>query len=297
MIHNSVKNGPLIWPTAAQENGTVRLKTYEELSDKEKLQADCDLKATNIVLQGLSPDLYALFNHHKIAKDIWERVKLLMQGISLSKQERECKLYDEFDKFSYMKEHTRSWNEMRIRSPDRLLSFPSGFPLGMVPPKNLDKRNSLVPHDSILTIQNSLRFFDDFQNSPDDEVDTRNSHEYLNDLEEEYQARALLVKSKRFFKKGTQRFSSAKATDQTDVINVARRVTLQETAGQKLQSPFQPKPLTSSQHKPELRPTKYFEDKYNKVKAKLALLSSSSSACKASMVKNKGLMAEAYKWD
>nr|GFB19608.1 hypothetical protein [Tanacetum cinerariifolium] len=34
--------------------------------------------------------------------------------------------------------------------------FPSGFPLRMVPPKNLDERNSLVPHDSILTIQNSL---------------------------------------------------------------------------------------------------------------------------------------------
>ncbi|GKB14668.1 hypothetical protein Tco_0848591, partial [Tanacetum coccineum] len=56
----------------------------------------------------------------------------------------------------------------------------------------------------------------DFQDSPDDEEDTRSSHEYLNDLEEEYQARALLAKSKRFFKKGTQRFSSAKATDQTE---------------------------------------------------------------------------------
>ncbi|GKA10188.1 hypothetical protein Tco_0689621 [Tanacetum coccineum] len=43
----------------------------------------------------------------------------------------------------------------------------------------------------------------DFQDSPDDEEDTRSSHEYLNDLEEEYQARALLANSKRFFKKGT----------------------------------------------------------------------------------------------
>ncbi|GKD56805.1 hypothetical protein Tco_1290192, partial [Tanacetum coccineum] len=56
----------------------------------------------------------------------------------------------------------------------------------------------------------------DFQDSPDDEKDTKSSHEYLNDLEEEYQARALLAKSKRFFKNGTQRFSSAKATDQTE---------------------------------------------------------------------------------
>nr|GFD61546.1 hypothetical protein [Tanacetum cinerariifolium] len=31
-----------------------------------------------------------------------------------------------------------SWEEMRIRSPDRFFGFPSGFPLGMVPPKNLD---------------------------------------------------------------------------------------------------------------------------------------------------------------
>nr|GEY61567.1 hypothetical protein [Tanacetum cinerariifolium] len=36
------------------------------------------------------------------------------------------------------------------QSRSRLLSFPSGFPLGMVPPKNLDEKNSLVPHDSIL---------------------------------------------------------------------------------------------------------------------------------------------------
>nr|GEW04196.1 hypothetical protein [Tanacetum cinerariifolium] len=41
----------------------------------------------------------------------------------------------------------------------------------------------------------------DFQDSPDDEEDTRSSHEYLNDLEEEYQARSFLAKSKRFFKK------------------------------------------------------------------------------------------------
>ncbi|GKB51484.1 hypothetical protein Tco_0902237 [Tanacetum coccineum] len=106
IILNSVENGPLVWPTVEQEDGIVRLKTYEELSDKEKLQADCDLKATNIVLQGLPPDVYALVNHHKIAKDIWDRVKLLMQGTSLSRQERECKLYDEFDKFSHVKGET-----------------------------------------------------------------------------------------------------------------------------------------------------------------------------------------------
>nr|GEX60458.1 hypothetical protein [Tanacetum cinerariifolium] len=93
IILNSVENGPLVWPTVALKNGTVRPKTYEELSDKEKLQADYDLKATNIVLQVLPPDVYALVNHHKVSKDIWDRVKLLRQDTSLSKQERECKLH------------------------------------------------------------------------------------------------------------------------------------------------------------------------------------------------------------
>nr|GEU92132.1 hypothetical protein [Tanacetum cinerariifolium] len=69
MILNSVLNGPLVWPIVVQEDGTTRKKTYVELSATEKIQADCDLKATNIVLQGLPPDVYAIFNHHKVAKD------------------------------------------------------------------------------------------------------------------------------------------------------------------------------------------------------------------------------------
>ncbi|GJX37148.1 putative reverse transcriptase domain-containing protein [Tanacetum coccineum] len=89
IILNSVENNPLIWPIVEQDNDTIRPKTYEELSDKEKHQADCDLKATNIVLQGLPPDVYSLINHHRVAKEIWDRVKLLMQSTSLSKQERE----------------------------------------------------------------------------------------------------------------------------------------------------------------------------------------------------------------
>ncbi|GJX78429.1 hypothetical protein Tco_0326578 [Tanacetum coccineum] len=64
-------------------------------------------------------------------------------------------------------------------------------------------------------------------NSPDDEEDTRYYQEYLNDLEEKFQERALLAKSKRFFKKGSQRFRSAKATDETQCHkNVRGNVTL-----------------------------------------------------------------------
>ncbi|GJS29035.1 hypothetical protein Tco_0489655 [Tanacetum coccineum] len=80
------------------------LESVENAADA--IQADCDVKATNIILQGLPTEIYALVIHHKVAKDLWERIQLLMQGTSLTKQERECKLYDQFDKFAYKKGET-----------------------------------------------------------------------------------------------------------------------------------------------------------------------------------------------
>nr|GEU48269.1 retrovirus-related Pol polyprotein from transposon TNT 1-94 [Tanacetum cinerariifolium] len=165
-----------------------------------------------------------------------------------------------------------------------------------------EKNKSLVSTTPLSTAFFSSSIVQDFQDSPDDEEDTRSNHEYLNDLEEEYQARALLAKSKRFFKKGTQRFSSAKVTNQTECHKYGKkghfvRDCWSKTSISTYQSPIQPKHLSSPQHKPELRPTKDFEAKYNKVKAKLSLLSSSALVSKASMVKNKGLIAEAYEWD
>ncbi|GJZ87148.1 hypothetical protein Tco_0658758 [Tanacetum coccineum] len=115
---------------------------------------------------------------------------------------------------------------------------------------------------------NAAPVLEDFQDSPDDEEDTRSSHEYMNDLEEEYQARSLLAKSKRFFKKVPS-----------------------------YQSPLQPKLLHSSEHKLKPRYTKDFEAKYNKVKAKLALLNFSASAPSLPLDKNKGLIAKMYDWD
>ncbi|GJV40700.1 retrovirus-related pol polyprotein from transposon TNT 1-94 [Tanacetum coccineum] len=163
---------------------------------------------------------------------------------------------------------------------------------------NLDQRLKSI----IMSVFPDDQMNSDFQDSPDDEEDTRSSHEYLNDLEEEYQARALLAKSKRFFKKGTQRFSSAKATDQTKCHKCGKKCHFardcwSKTSVPSYQSPFQSKSLSSPQHKPKLRPTKDFEAKYNKVKAKLTLLSLSASASKASTIKNKGLIDEAYEWD
>ncbi|GKA85567.1 retrovirus-related pol polyprotein from transposon TNT 1-94 [Tanacetum coccineum] len=105
MIFVSVENCQLIWPII-EENGMTRPRKYSELTHADATQVDCDVKATNIILQGLPLEVYALVSNHRIAKELWERIQLLMQVTSLTKQERECKLYDEFNKFAYKKGET-----------------------------------------------------------------------------------------------------------------------------------------------------------------------------------------------
>ncbi|GKA46078.1 hypothetical protein Tco_0738874 [Tanacetum coccineum] len=68
-----------------------------------RMQKNFKIKATNTILQGLPPEVYSLVNHHQVAKEILDRVKLLMQGTELSYQERECELYYDFDRFSSVK--------------------------------------------------------------------------------------------------------------------------------------------------------------------------------------------------
>ncbi|GJY21226.1 hypothetical protein Tco_0393792 [Tanacetum coccineum] len=59
MILEFVENGPLIWPSI-EETRVTRPKKYYELSATETIQADYDIKATNIILQGLLPEVFAL---------------------------------------------------------------------------------------------------------------------------------------------------------------------------------------------------------------------------------------------
>nr|GEV27391.1 hypothetical protein [Tanacetum cinerariifolium] len=59
MILESIQNGPLICPMI-KENCVTRPRKYSELTPVEAIQTGCDVKATNIILQGLPPDVYAL---------------------------------------------------------------------------------------------------------------------------------------------------------------------------------------------------------------------------------------------
>ncbi|GKC18753.1 hypothetical protein Tco_1020903, partial [Tanacetum coccineum] len=74
--------------------GPKRPRTYEDLSDTKKKRYDADVRATNIVLQGLPKDIYKLINHNIDTKAIWDNVKMLLAGSELTKEDRESQLYN-----------------------------------------------------------------------------------------------------------------------------------------------------------------------------------------------------------
>nr|GEV59792.1 retrovirus-related Pol polyprotein from transposon TNT 1-94 [Tanacetum cinerariifolium] len=106
--------------------GHLEHKDPQELKDltpEEKLRKSCDIKASNTILLGLPVNIYTLVNHHKISKDIWDLVKELMKRTELTKQERESKVYDDFNRFtsekgesinSYYLRYTKLINDMNI---------------------------------------------------------------------------------------------------------------------------------------------------------------------------------------
>ncbi|GJT10158.1 hypothetical protein Tco_0857200 [Tanacetum coccineum] len=105
LLVDSVLNGPFQYGTMVEPGNettpaTIRARTYTDLTDEEKIRESVDIKATHIILQGLPQDIYNLVNHNEDAKQIWDIVKLLIQGLELSLQERESKLYDDFDTFT-----------------------------------------------------------------------------------------------------------------------------------------------------------------------------------------------------
>nr|GFB43240.1 integrase, catalytic region, zinc finger, CCHC-type, peptidase aspartic, catalytic [Tanacetum cinerariifolium] len=60
--------------------GPERPRVYSDFSPKEKDRYNADIRATNILLQGLPKDIYTLINHYTDAKDIWDNVKMLLEG-------------------------------------------------------------------------------------------------------------------------------------------------------------------------------------------------------------------------
>nr|GEW02376.1 copia protein [Tanacetum cinerariifolium] len=87
----------------APQFGLERSRVYPDLTSEKKDQYNADIRATNILLQGLPKDIYTLINHYIDAKDIWDNVKMLLEGSELTKEDRESQLYDDLEHFRQYK--------------------------------------------------------------------------------------------------------------------------------------------------------------------------------------------------
>ncbi|GJU10074.1 hypothetical protein Tco_1132470 [Tanacetum coccineum] len=81
------------------------LESFTDFLAEEKKVLKC-IRVPNILLQGIPKDIYTLINHYTDAKDIWDNVKMILEGSELTKNDRESQLYDEFERFCQIKGET-----------------------------------------------------------------------------------------------------------------------------------------------------------------------------------------------
>ncbi|GJT82399.1 hypothetical protein Tco_1056741 [Tanacetum coccineum] len=111
-------------PTTPTTPASTHVKTMDDLTDEEKIREAADIRAANIVLQGLPPDVYTLVNQHIVAKEIWDKVKLLIKekeetihrfvtDVKLAKDMHNSS----FDKlYAYLKQHKVHANKVCVMS-------------------------------------------------------------------------------------------------------------------------------------------------------------------------------------
>ncbi|GJU63744.1 hypothetical protein Tco_0238497 [Tanacetum coccineum] len=116
-IMKSITEGPfqmgMVIQTVAEETegalqlGPERARVFTDLTAEEKERYKANIRATNILLQGIPKTSYfIIINHYTDAKDIWDNVKIILEGSELTKDDKESQLYDEFERFLQIKGET-----------------------------------------------------------------------------------------------------------------------------------------------------------------------------------------------
>nr|GEW29950.1 hypothetical protein [Tanacetum cinerariifolium] len=88
-------------PDLRNESETIP-EPINKMSKPDKEQYFADIWVMNYILQGIPNDIYNYMDACLDAKQMWARIKRLMQGSDISQQERHSRLMNEFDKFVVM---------------------------------------------------------------------------------------------------------------------------------------------------------------------------------------------------
>nr|GEZ17684.1 hypothetical protein [Tanacetum cinerariifolium] len=158
----------------APQFGPKQSRAYSDLTPKEKHRYNADIQAKNILLQGLPKDIYTLINHYTDAKDIWDNVKMLLEGSKLTKEDRESQLFvtavklnrglrdSNYDQlYTYLKQHETHAKENKMML--ERFSQPTVDPFALL--SNYVKDNevpvvhsdaSSIPTDAFMMIYNDM---------------------------------------------------------------------------------------------------------------------------------------------
>ncbi|GJU44228.1 hypothetical protein Tco_1201494 [Tanacetum coccineum] len=130
-----------------QGSSTARVLKAFQAEEKERYKAD--IRATNILLQGIPKDIYSLINHYTDAKDIWENVKMILEGSELTKDDRESQLYDEYEHFRQIKGEGIQGYYVRFGQPNTdPLALVSDASAQQYPTQSSKSPNSTEPYPS-----------------------------------------------------------------------------------------------------------------------------------------------------
>ncbi|GJW36436.1 hypothetical protein Tco_0059356 [Tanacetum coccineum] len=101
LMRNSIDNGPYKRKVITDLNDDTKkiLEPIHKLSQQNQNQYYADIKVMNYIIQGIPNDIYNFVDACKDAKTMWNKIKRLLQGTNISKQERNSRLMNEFDKF------------------------------------------------------------------------------------------------------------------------------------------------------------------------------------------------------
>ncbi|GJS06610.1 hypothetical protein Tco_0363406 [Tanacetum coccineum] len=109
LIHNSIMNGPYVRRMIPEPGDpdrevpvaeTFHEQTDNELSEKEVKQMEADDQSIQIILMGLPKDIYAVVDSCETAQEIWLRVQQMMKGSDIRIQDKNAKLFNEWEMFT-----------------------------------------------------------------------------------------------------------------------------------------------------------------------------------------------------
>ncbi|GKB45884.1 hypothetical protein Tco_0896637 [Tanacetum coccineum] len=99
---NLIQNGPYQRPMVVDliHSTVPMLEPLSKMTEGNKKQYIVDVRVMNYLLQAIPNDIYNSVDACKDAKEMWERIKRLMQGSEITTHVRHSRLMDEFDKFA-----------------------------------------------------------------------------------------------------------------------------------------------------------------------------------------------------